>query len=140
MFTPLTQPYKGLWPDSSAALVGFGCMHRWTADMSDRSLIRRISSCFLQLLLLFVLLAGHALADTRKAVVNPEPEYPEIARRMKITGNVKVEIIVAPDGSIKSTKVLGGHPVLADAVTKALKKWKYAPAAAETTIQVDFKF
>ena len=59
---------------------------------------------------------------------------------MNITGIVKVELVVAADGSIKSTKILGGHPLLAEAVQKALKNWKYAPASSETTIQVDFKF
>lgn len=90
--------------------------------------------------LLAVVLTTQALADTRKPVANPDPEYPEIARRMNITGTVKVEIVIAADGTIRSTKILGGHPLLADAVQKALKKWKYAPAASESTIQVDFKF
>jgi len=108
--------------------------------MSKRSSIERISHCLLRGLLAVILLAAHVLADTRKPVVNPDPEYPEIARRMNITGIVKMEIVISPEGTIKSMKVLGGHPLLADAVQKALKKWKYAPGAAETTIQVDFKF
>lgn len=86
------------------------------------------------------LFAAHAAADTRKPVANPDPEYPEIARRMNISGTVKVELVIAPDGTIKSAKVLGGHPLLADAVQKALKKWKFAPGVSETTMQVDFKF
>jgi len=90
--------------------------------------------------LAIALFAAHAAADTRKAVANPDPEYPEIARRMNISGTVKVELVIGADGTIKSAKVLGGHPVLADAVQKALKKWKYAPGASETTMQLDFKF
>ena len=86
-----------------------------------------------------LLIVAYAAADTRKPVVNPDPEYPEIARRMNISGVVKVEILIGADGTIKSAKVLGGHPVLADAVQRALKKWKYAPGP-ETTIQLDFKF
>lgn len=104
------------------------------------SSIERVSHRLLRALLAVVLLAAHALADTRKPVANPDPEYPEIARRMNITGTVKMEIVIAADGTIKSMKVLGGHPLLADAVQKALKKWKYAPGAADTTIQIDFKF
>jgi TonB family protein len=90
--------------------------------------------------LAIALFAAHAAADNRKAVVNPDPDYPEIARRMNINGTVKVELVIAVDGTIKSAKVLGGHPVLADAVQRALKKWKYAPGASETTLQLDFKF
>jgi outer membrane biosynthesis protein TonB len=48
--------------------------------------------------------------------------------------------VIAADGTIKSAKVLGGHPVLADAVQKALKKWKYAPGTSETTMELDFRF
>jgi TonB family protein len=94
----------------------------------------------LQLALAGALLAAYAAADTRKPVVNPDPEYPEIARRMNISGTVKVELVIAADGTIKSAKVLGGHPLLADAVQKALKKWKYAPGPGDTTMQLDFKF
>lgn len=93
-----------------------------------------------QVILACAFLLGLAIADTRKPVLNPDPEYPEIARRMNINGTVKVEIVIAADGSILSTKVLGGHPVLAESVQKALKKWKYAPGASETTMQLEFKF
>jgi len=80
------------------------------------------------------------LADTRKPVANPEPEYPAIARQLRITGVVRVELVISADGTIKSSKILGGHPVLVDAVQRAIVKWKYAPAASETTQEVDFKF
>ena len=107
---------------------------------SNHSWMRRFVRKTLPLALASALFAAHAAADTRKPVVNPDPEYPDIARRMNINGTVKVELVIAADGTIKSAKVLGGHPLLADAVQKALKKWKYAPGAGETTIQVDFKF
>ena len=108
--------------------------------MRERGLIRSIALRCLQLLPVVLLLAANVLGETRNAVAAPIPEYPEIARRMNITGVVKVEIVVGADGNIKSAKVLGGHPLLADAVQQALKRWKYAPGAAETTIQMDFKF
>jgi len=101
---------------------------------------QHITRWCMRLLPLMALLAALAWADTRKPVVNPDPEYPEIARRMNITGTVKIEIVVAADGTIKSVKILGGHPLLVDAVQKALKRWKYAPAGSETTMQLDFKF
>jgi TonB family protein len=105
-----------------------------------KSWMQQVADKCLRLLPVMVLLLGHALADTRKTVANPDPEYPEIARRMNITGTVRVEIVIAEDGTIKNMKVLGGHPLLVDAVQKALKKWKYAPAGSETTMQLDFKF
>jgi TonB family protein len=101
---------------------------------------RRFVRKGLQWALASALFAALAAADTRKPVVSPDPEYPEIARRMNISGTVKVELVIAADGTIKSVKVMGGHPVLADSVQRALKKWKYAPGTGETTMQVDFKF
>lgn len=106
---------------------------------NDSGIRRAAGKCF-QLLLAGALLVTLAAADSRKALVSPDPEFPEIARRMNLSGIVKVEVVIAIDGTIKSAKVLGGHPVLADAVQKALKKWKYAPGASETTLELNFKF
>ena len=100
----------------------------------------RIAGWVLRLGLAIALFADLAAAENRKPVLNPNPEYPEIAKRMNISGTVKVELVIAADGTIKSAKVLGGHPLLADAVQKALKKWKYAPGDAETTMLLEFRF
>ncbi|MBS1853219.1 MAG: energy transducer TonB [Acidobacteria bacterium] len=77
---------------------------------------------------------------SRKVKSRVNPVYPEIARRMSITGVVKVEVIVAPNGNVKTTKIVGGHPVLATAAVDAVKKWKFEPASAESTGIVEFKF
>src|ERR1700683_4252016 len=61
--------------------------------------------------------------QARKPITNPEPEYPELARKLNLTGVVKVEVTVSADGTIKDVQVQGGNPVLVDAVQKALKKW-----------------
>ena len=50
---------------------------------------------------------------SRKLVTRTAPVYPELARSMVLQGTVKVEVVVAPDGSMKSVAVKGGHPVLA---------------------------
>ena len=78
--------------------------------------------------------------ESRKALNNPTPAYPETARRFRLTGVVKVQVLVAPDGQIKDVKVLGGHPLLVSAVQDALKNWKYAPAGGETTVSLEFSF
>jgi len=41
---------------------------------------------------------------------------------MNIMGVVKVEITVAPNGTIKNAKLIGGHPVLANAALDAVRK------------------
>jgi TonB family protein len=77
---------------------------------------------------------------TRKAKTKVAPIYPELARRMSISGVVKVQVVVAPNGTVKSTKVVGGHPLLVNAATDAVKKWRFEPASEETTGIVEFKF
>lgn len=103
--------------------------------------------------LLAVLAVGMATAPTslraqqaqneeiaRRVKSKVAPVYPELARKMNITGTVKVEVVVSPNGSIKDARVVGGHPVLASSALDAVKKWRFEPSAAETTGVIDFKF
>lgn len=76
----------------------------------------------------------------RKAVSNPTPEYPDVAKKMNLTGVVKVEVTIGADGEIKATNVVGGHPILVDSVQKTLKRWKYAPSSSETKALLEFRF
>jgi TonB family protein len=76
----------------------------------------------------------------RRAKSKVQPVYPDLARKMNITGTVKVEVTVAPNGTVKDAKVVGGHPVLASAALEAVKKWRFEPAAMESSGVVDFKF
>jgi len=78
--------------------------------------------------------------DSRKALSNPVPTYPEVAKRLRLTGVVKVQVVIGADGRIKETNVIGGHPILVNAVEETLKNWKYAPASGETTTQLEFNF
>ena len=93
---------------------------------------KRVAQIVLAVGLSFAGAASHA-QESRKALNSPTPAYPETARRFRLIGVVKVQVLVAPDGQIKDVKVLGGHPVLVSAVQDTLKNWKYAPASGETT-------
>lgn len=95
-----------------------------------------------------VLLAGaSAFSQTgstdetrRKVKSKTTPSYPELARRMNVSGRVKIEVVIAPDGRVKSTRVVGGHPLLVQTCQDALKEWKFVPASEETTQIVEFEF
>jgi TonB family protein len=76
----------------------------------------------------------------RKPKTKVAPTYPELARRMNISGTVKVLVVVSPSGSLKDTKVVGGNPLLVNAAMDALKKWKFEPADSESSGTVEFKF
>ena len=78
--------------------------------------------------------------QTRKVLSNPEPVFPELAKRLRLTGTVKATLVIGADGLVKDVQIHGGHPVLIDAVQSAVKKWKYAPASSETTAQLEFNF
>jgi len=46
-------------------------------------------------------------SSTRKIKVRVAPEYPPLAKQMKVTGKVKLEATVTSDGHVTSTKILG---------------------------------
>jgi TonB family protein len=76
----------------------------------------------------------------RRAKTKVEPFYPELARKMQISGTVKIEVTVAPNGAVKEARVVGGHPVLANAALDAARKWRFEPGPTESTGIIDFKF
>ncbi len=84
--------------------------------------------------------APNAMADDRKAKTKVAPSYPELAKKMNVSGTVKVEVVIAPNGTVKSAKAVGGHPLLIEAALDAVKKWKFEPASEETTQTVAFDF
>ncbi|MHB8412658.1 MAG: energy transducer TonB [Candidatus Acidiferrales bacterium] len=83
---------------------------------------------------------GQNSATKRKVSHRVVPDYPSLARQMNITGKVKIEAVVAPDGHVKSTHAVGGSPLLVNAAIKALKNWKFEPGPKETTEIVEFDF
>ena len=78
--------------------------------------------------------------ESRRLRVGSPPEYPEIAKRMSIKGVAQVEASVRRDGTVKDVKIIGGHPVLADALAKTVMGWQYEPAAKESQVVVRFVF
>ena len=59
---------------------------------------------------------------------------------MNIGGTVKVEVVVCPNGSVKSTKIVRRNQVLPDSAKEAVLKWKFAPSSEETTGVVEVSF
>jgi len=84
--------------------------------------------------------SGSTDESKRKVKVKTVPVYPELARRMNVTGKVKIEVVITPDGRVKSTRVVGGHPLLVQACQDAVKEWKFMSAPEETTQVVEFEF
>ena len=73
-----------------------------------------------------------------KAAVRPE--YPELARHLNLTGLVKVEVLIAPDGKVKKAHVVGGHPVLGLEAEKAALRTEFEAGPRESTQVIEFRF
>jgi TonB family protein len=91
---------------------------------------------------LMVSLAGAQQVEEgkRKIKTKSNPVMPELARRMNISGRVKIEVVVAPDGHVKSARPIGGHPVLVQPCLDVVKDWKFETAPEDTTQIIEFDF
>lgn len=76
----------------------------------------------------------------RRLLIRLDAEYPPIALKMNLHGSVKLKIWITPDGAVRRLEYVGGHPLLAESALKAVKNWKYAAAAKESTAEVEVKF
>jgi len=105
----------------------------------------RIAVALFVLVPILALIPGYATAQessesVRKILTRVAPQYPTLARTMNIRGNVRVVALVAPNGTVKSVEVKGGHPLLAEAAQNALRQWKFEPASKETYEIVEIRF
>jgi protein TonB len=80
-----------------------------------------------------------------KLIHQVRPVYPELAKRARIQGVVKLAAIIGRDGTITGLQVLGGHPLLVPAALEAVKHWRYQatllndePVEVVTNVDVNF--
>jgi len=79
-------------------------------------------------------------SSERRVVNRIEPEYPETLKRLYIGGIVRIQVTVDPSGRVASTELLGGSPILGQSAMKAVKQWKYVPAANTEKLVVQLEF
>ena len=84
--------------------------------------------------------AASAEASKRKVRTKVVPDYPALAKQMNVTGKVKIEVTISPDGRVNSTKVVGGSPLLVGSALDAIKKWRFESAPKESTEIIEFDF
>lgn len=68
---------------------------------------------------------GNVLAGN--LISRVEPQYPPLARQMRIQGVVELLAVVGTDGRIRELRLLSGSPLLAPAAMDAVKHWVYRP-------------
>lgn len=67
-----------------------------------------------------------------KATYQPEPEYPDKARKKKIQGTVMVSIVITPEGTVRDAKVVTSvDKNLDQRALEAVSKWKFQPATKD---------
>jgi len=59
------------------------------------------------------------------------PDYPDVARDAGIEGSVRLQVVVAEDGSVSDVRVQRGERILADAALAAVQQWRYEPTVIE---------
>jgi protein TonB len=79
------------------------------------------------------------------ALTKVEPEYPAVAKQLRLEGKVELEALVDEHGSVIKVDTVAGNPVLVRAATEALKRWKFKPfvedgKAMKVTAPVSFSF
>jgi len=67
----------------------------------------------------------------KAAHTKPQPEYPPVAKQLKIQGRLELEISIDGAGSVESVKVLTGNPALTGTAVNTLKRWRFEPILAD---------
>jgi TonB family protein len=60
-----------------------------------------------------------------KAIDRAVPIYPELAKRIRLQGDVSVEVIISPEGRVESARVVSGHPMLVQSAIDAARRWRF---------------
>ena len=68
------------------------------------------------------------------------PPIPELAKRMHVTGKVKLEVVIAANGTVKSARPVGGSPVFENSAVDAVKQWRFEAAKTETKAVIVLEF
>jgi protein TonB len=64
---------------------------------------------------------------TQSVSVSVPPDYPLLARQMKVQGAVSLQALISRDGTIQELQILSGPSILATAAREAVKQWHFKP-------------
>jgi TonB family protein len=83
---------------------------------------------------------------TNDVVSRPvKPDYPLLARQMKVQGSVILQALIGKTGTIQDLRVISGPPILAAAAQDAVRQWHFKPhyqgsEAVETQAKITVNF
>jgi protein TonB len=84
-------------------------------------------------------------AQAARLVFAPKPAYPALAKAARVQGVVKLQAIIARDGTIKNLQVVSGPPLLVAAAISTVRQWRYQPTLlsaepVEVATEIDVNF
>jgi TonB family protein len=93
-----------------------------------------------------LLIAPHTMlaappAEAHRAVITRvAPVYPELAKRMGLSGRVLIRAVVLPNGTVSEVHIEAGHPLLRSAAGEAVLRWRFAVNASSSDCIVSVTF
>ena len=116
----------------------------WPVQNKIGNTMKRTVTRFSGTLALSVALLGAGICYgqdvSRKVIKKVAAQYPSVLRQRGIGGVVKLRVLVAASGTVKDSQVSGGNAILADCAQKAVKQWMFAPAAADSYVDISVVF
>jgi TonB family protein len=109
-----------------------------SANRKEKGIIGRARFFALALALAFSVCVR--AADERAVKTRVAPVYPEIAKRMRIGGVVKLEATVDAEGKVTDVKAVSGNQMLSAAAEDAVRKWKFVPGSGQSIVNVNLNF
>jgi TonB family protein len=68
------------------------------------------------------------------------PAYPDILKKMGVSGTVRVKVTIGADGSVKDVEARGGNAIFIDSVAAAVRNWKFVAGDRQRSAEVTVTF
>jgi TonB family protein len=92
------------------------------------------------LALIVALTMPASAADARAIKSRTPPVYPEIAKRMRVSGTVRLTVTVDAGGKVTDVQPISGNGMLSIAAEEAVRKWRFEPGDGNSTVEVTVNF
>jgi TonB family protein len=112
-------------------------------DLSSRAHFRRFQRIGRRLILaggLALALTMPSGAEDRAVKQRVQPVYPEVAKRMRVEGVVKLSVTVDAEGKVLDVKTVSGNHMLSIAAEDSVRRWKFEAGAGVSTVEVSMNF
>jgi len=83
--------------------------------------------------------------QAKRIISRVRPVYPKEALKERISGTVRLHVLIAKDGTVEQVEVVSGHPLLQQAAVDAVRQWRYQstflngePVEIDTTVDMIF--